>query len=199
MLKKSLLTLMLLISACCTADSTVNPLFLKRRSGYCYDNSRSVTKEQLLSILEAGRLAPSSYNDQPWNFIVCDRATTPEAYEKALSILVESNQEWAKNAQILIISVASSYNKRNGEFNRWAEYDTGAAAYGMMLQATSMGLMAHQMGGFDEEKALVEFSIPNGFVPMSVMAIGYQCPKEVLQPKSRKSLSENFFMGKWGS
>lgn len=176
---------------------TLTPLLTKRYSGYEYDTSRPVPNEKLKSILEAGRLAPSSYNEQPWVFIVCDRAKDPEAYQKALSGLVEFNQGWAKKAQILILSIASSKSSKNNKLNRWAQYDTGAAAFSMMLEATSLGLMAHQMGGFDEEKLRKAFAIPDDYVTMAVMAIGYP-GKEEVPPKKRKALKENFFDGAWG-
>jgi nitroreductase len=176
----------------------MSQLLSRRYSGYSYDNSRLITHEQLQAIVEAGRLAPSSYNEQPWNFIICDRNTNPKAYEKALSALVEFNQGWAKKAPVLIISVAASKSSHKDELNRWSQYDTGAAAFGMMLQAASLGLMAHQMGGFDEAKMRQVFSIPKDFVPMSVMAIGYQSADEVRPERKRKPLTENFFMGSWG-
>lgn len=176
---------------------TLTPLLTKRYSGYVYDSSRPVPREDLKSILEAGRMAPSSYNEQPWIFIVCDRSKDPEAYQKALSALVEFNQGWAKNAPVLILSIASSKSAHNNKLNRWAQYDTGAAAFSMMLEATSLGLMAHQMGGFDEEKLRQAFSIPIDYVPMAVMAIGYQ-GKEEIPPKKRKALKENFYEGAWG-
>lgn len=185
------------LQAASTPDS-MSQLLSKRYSGYEFDTSRSVSHEQLQKIVEAGRLAPSSYNEQPWSFIICDRNTNQKAYDKALSTLVELNQGWAKNAPVLVISVATNKSTQNGETNRWAPYDTGAAAFGMMLQATSLGLMAHQMGGFDEVKVRKEFSIPNDFTPMSVMAIGYPAANETQKDRKRKAISENFFSGTWG-
>lgn len=172
-------------------------LLSQRFSGRTYDSTKLVTQDQLKAIMEAARLAPSSYNDQPWNFIICNRSTHPEAYKMVLSVLVEFNQQWAENAPVLIITVAASKNDR-GEFNRWGQYDSGAAAFSMMLQATSLGLMAHQMGGFDAAKIQKLFSIPEFYVPMSVMAIGYPSASQEKPVRSRKPLEDNFFMGKWG-
>ncbi len=177
----------------------VADLLQKRHSGYEYDSARSVTSDQIQAIIRAGQLAPSSYNDQPWCFIVCDRTTNPAAYNKALATLVASNQEWAKDAPLLIVSVAST-NSRKGAFNRWAQYDAGAAAFSMMLQATSLGLMAHQMGGFDEDKLRKAFGISKDYVPMAVMAVGYEAADApAMSEKARKPISENFFMGSWNS
>jgi nitroreductase len=174
----------------------ITEILSKRYSGYAYDSKRLVSADQLRAILEAGRLAPSSYNEQPWRFIICNRATNPAAYDKALSTLVEFNQNWAKNAPVLIISLADTQSSRTGMLNRWAQYDTGAAAFSMMLEATSLGLMAHQMGGFDVEKMRKAFAIPSNFEPMAVMAIGFAASVENKQ-KERKPLEENFFDGNW--
>ncbi len=170
----------------------------KRHSGYTFDTTRSVTSEQLQTLIKAGQLAPSSYNDQPWYFIICDRTTHPEAFGKALSTLVEFNQKWAVNAPVLIIVLAAP-NSHRGEFNRWAQYDTGAAAYSMALQATSMGLMAHQMGGFDEAKIIKLFGLPATLQPMAVMAVGYAGQETKTVKRDRKPMHDNFFIGAWGA
>jgi nitroreductase len=173
-------------------------LLHKRYSGYKFDPTRPLSHDQLKEIVEAGQLAPSSYNQQPWVFIVCDRTTNPEAYNKALSCLVEFNQNWAKNAPVLVIGIAATKSSHNAEVNAWAQYDTGAAAFAMMLQATSMGMMAHQMGGFDAQKIKQLFALPDSYEPMSVMAIGYPSKEETSKERKRKPLGENFFMGSWG-
>jgi nitroreductase len=187
------------------AASDVNPstslsqVLAKRYSGYSYDASRPVIHEVLLEVLEAGRLAPSSYNEQPWHFIVCDRDSDPEAFKKAVSILVEFNQQWAKNAPVLILAVAANKFSHNDKYNRWAQYDTGAAAFSMSLKASSAGLMAHQIGGFDEQKAKHVFSIPENFEVMSMLAIGYPSSEETQPERKRKPLENNFFKGNWNS
>lgn len=191
----------LLVSASASLKTNADcysQLMSDRYSGYSYDTTRAVSHAQLQLIAEAGRLAVSSYNEQPWAFIICDRTTQPQAYEKVMSTLVEFNQGWAKNAPVLIVSVAATKSAHNGKPNRWAPFDTGAATFSMMLQATSIGLMAHQMGGFDEVKLSQLFSIPADFIPMSVMAIGYPTKDAVQTERKRKPLAENFFLGSWG-
>lgn len=170
-------------------------LVAQRHSGYQFDSSRSVSKGALEMIMKAGQMAPSSYNDQPWMFLVCDRATNPESYEKVMSALVEFNQGWAKNAPVLMVTIAHT-NSHNNEFNRWAQYDTGAAAMSMMLQATSLGMMAHQMGGFDDKKIAKLFNLPEDCVPMAVMALGYEVKNETERAKKeRKPLNDIFITG----
>lgn len=185
---------------CHRNSDPLSRIMWKRHSGRSYDASRPVAEDQLRKIVKSARLSPSSFNDQPWAFIICDKTTNPDAYDKAFSTLVEFNQGWAKDASVLIVSVASVNSAKDNSFNRWAEYDTGAATYGMMLQATSLGLMAHQMGGFDAAKMTEVFNIPEGFTPMSVMAVGYAAEtNEKPAKKERKPLGENFFNGSWGT
>lgn len=183
-------------------DQKMDPVLealVSRSSGYDFDSSKPVSHDQLQAILEAGRMAPSSYNEQPWYFIVCDRSTNLEAYEKVLSTLVEFNQNWAKHAPVLIISIADTKSKHSGKINRWSQYDTGAAAFSIMIEATALGMAAHQMGGFDEKKIRELFAVPDHCEPMAVMAIGYSSNVEGKKKKERKPLSENFFEAKWGS
>lgn len=191
----------LMLAACSKADSKtdcIEEIVQKRHSGYSYDSSKSVSKEQLALIVKAGQLAPSSYNEQPWRFIICDKKTDPAAYEKVFSTLVPFNQKWVENVPVLIVSVAASKSAHNQEFNRFAQYDTGAAAFSMMLQATSLGLMAHQMGGFDQTKLQALFAIPEDFIPMAVMAIGYETPGAEVSEKKRNPIEQSFFSGSWG-
>lgn len=179
-------------------QETLPHLLDRRFSGYSFDPTKKVTKEQLQLILEAGRSAPSSYNEQPWHFIICDKATDKEAYDKLFSTLVEFNQNWVKNVPLLLLGVAAMTSSHKQKPNRFGQYDTGAAAFAMVLRATSLGLMAHQMAGYDDTLARQLFSIPSDYVPTSVMAIGHGDPSEVQPERKRKPLTENFFKGAWG-
>lgn len=185
--------------SCFAADSSIAEIFNKRFSGRSYDATKTVSAEQLLRLAEAARSAPSSYNEQPWRFIFCDKATNPEAYNKAFSTLVEFNQNWVKGAPVLVIVAASTKSAHNEKKNLWAEYDTGAAAFALALQATYEGLMTHQMGGFDAEKLRKEFALPADIIPLAVMTVGYPSASEK-QPekKDRLPLQTNFFSGSWG-
>lgn len=177
---------------------TFAQILSKRFSGYSFDPTKPVTHEQLKLLAQAAQLAPSSYNEQPWNFIICDKNSNPADYNKAFGSLVEFNQNWAKNAPVLIVSIATTKSIQNGEVNRASQYDTGAAAFSMMLQATALGLMTHQMGGYDEAKLRQALNIPEGYVPMAVMAVGYASTEQTPPERKRKSLKENFFAGSWG-
>lgn len=185
----------LLAATCVAGDFT--ELTQKRHSGYAFDQSKAVTKETLISLAEAARFSPSSYNDQPWRMIFCDRTLTPEAYKKAFDSLVEPNQKWAVNAPVLVIVLADQISPYTKETNPLAQYDTGAAAMSLVYQATASGLMAHEMGGFDPKKVSDSFQIPAQCKPMAIIAVGYEKTEDKPNEKKRNPLSSSFFLGEW--
>ena len=147
----------LLFSFITPVFSAPEEIFLKRHSGKTFDPTQAVSQEQIVDLSEAAKWAPSSRNDQPWNFIFCDKYTTPEAYLKVLDSLNTSNQKWAQEAPLLVVIVARTKETHKGKQNEWADYDTGAAAISMALQASEMGLMAHQIGGLIKKKFVKVF------------------------------------------
>lgn len=168
--------------------------------------SRPVELEKLRSVVEAARWAPSSYNEQPWRFIVARKEDTAD-FERLLSCLVEANRAWAKAAPVLLMSVAMKTLARNGNPNRFAGYDTGQAAAHLTIQASALGLYVHQMGGFDVEAARRVFAIPDSAEPMASMAMGYLGDPQSLPegprkaegtPSPRRPLTDVVFSGSWG-
>lgn len=178
-------------------DDAVRKIILQRYSGYAFDPQRSIPHDQLKIMAQAAQWTPSSYNDQPWYFIICDKTTHEEAYNKVLASLVEFNQQWAENAPILIVVVAATISPYTKKLNPYAQYDTGAAAFALMLQATALGLMAHQMGGFDAAKISKTFEIPSEFIPVAVMAIGYPLPETQTRKRERNQLYKQCMLGTW--
>jgi nitroreductase len=169
-------------------------------------SDRSVEKEKLFSLFEAARWAPSCFNEQPWSWIVATKEQ-PEEFQKLLECLVPGNQLWAKEAPVLMLSVAKLFFEKNKKDNRHAYHDVGLAVENLVLQATALGLVVHQMAGFDVEKARAEFQIPEGFDPVAAIALGYegdptQLPENLrekeLAPRSRKELKDFVFTEKWG-
>lgn len=189
-------------------QAEIHELIANRWSGRAYDDSRPLSRNQIISLLEAARWAPSCYGDQPWRFIVFDKVTNEPAWQQALDCMAEGNRQWAKSAPLLLVACADSVLSKTGDDNRWGQYDTGAASENLCLQATAMGLMVHQMGGFDVDKCRQSFSIPEQFMPMAMMAVGYQLPKDAIpeemrerenNPRARNSLAENFYEANWDS
>lgn len=184
----------------------IHDLIAQRWSGRAYDASQGVSKEQVISLLEAARWAPSCFGDQPWRYVVCNKADNLQAWQAAFDCLVPGNQGWAVNAPVLLLICADTLFSHNDKPNKWAPYDTGAATENLCLQATALGLMAHQMGGFDADKARTTFNVPERYQILAMVTVGYQAEVESLSgetkeretaARSRKPLNELFFNGQW--
>jgi nitroreductase len=186
-------------------DHPVSELIAKRWSARAF-STRPVEKSKLLSILEAARWAPSSRNEQPWRYIVFTN-DNPEMLRKAQSVLKEIN-DYAKRAPILICAITKKIYSENGSLNRLHFHDLGAANENMFLEAFNQGLIMHEMGGFDVEKAREIFDVPEDYEVGIMIAIGYQDTYHVLPdrlrekafaPRLRKPLSEIAFIEKIGN
>ncbi|MBV9645699.1 MAG: nitroreductase family protein [Verrucomicrobia bacterium] len=186
-------------------DHPVHDLIATRWSPYSFAD-RSVSDEDLRSLFEAARWAASSYNEQPWNYIIAKKEDADE-FERLLSCLVDGNQVWAKNVSALALGISSLNFARNNKPNRAAIHDLGLAAGNLVLEATSRGLAVHQMIGILPDKARELYSIPEGYEPMTGIAIGYaddpiNLPEELrtrdAARRPRKSPKEFIFRGKWG-
>jgi nitroreductase len=187
-------------------DHPIHELIARRWSPYAFSD-RPVAVEDLRSVFEAARWAPSSLNEQPWSYIVATKEQ-PEQFEALLSCLVEANQQWAKAAPVLALGVAALEFKRNARPNRVALHDLGLAAGNLCLEATARGLMVHQMAGIQPERARELYGIPENAEAVTALAIGYLAPPEglpeklrdrELAPRQRKRLAEFVFGGSWGS
>ena len=181
-------------------------LISKRRSTYAF-TTKSIEQEKLNSLFEAAHLAPSSSNMQPWRYIYATQEN-PEEFKLLFDCLSEGNQRWVKNAFMLILSVAEmSYTYKNEHFpNKYARHDVGTAMGMLMIQAASMGLVTHPMGGFDPEKARINLQIHEPFEPVAMIAVGYPgttegLPEDLVKrehsERKRKPLDEIVFRGKW--
>ncbi len=167
---------------------------------------RPVEPEKLGSLVEAARWAPSSYNEQPWAYLLATREQ-PAEFARLLSVLVEGNIAWAQHAPVLMLSLARLNFERNGRPNRHAFHDVGLASENLVIQATAMGLAVHQMAGFQVDKAREVFNIPEGWEPAAAIALGYpgeadSLPEPLrtreLAPRTRKPLEQFVFTGRWG-
>jgi len=187
-------------------DYPIHELLGERWSPYAFDG-RPVAEADLRSLFEAARWAPSSYNEQPWRYIVATRGD-PEQFHRLLSCLVEGNQVWAKAAPVLALGVVSLRFARNARDNRAAVHDLGLAAGNLLLEATARGLFVHQMIGILPDKAREIYGIPEGFEAWTAIAIGYRgdpasLPDRLrerdLAARQRKPLGEFVFSGTWGN
>jgi nitroreductase len=194
-----------LISKVAKTNFPIHSLIAQRWSARAF-STKSVEKTKLLSILEAARWAPSSRNEQPWRYIVFTN-NNPEKLNIARSVLLEINN-YAKRAPILICAITKKYYSDNGIYNKLHFHDLGAANENMFLESFNQGLIMHEMGGFDREKARKVFSIPDDFEIGVMIALGYQDSHDILperyrekafSPRERKSLSEITFLEQLGN
>jgi nitroreductase len=177
------------------AQYPVDELFLDRWSPRAL-SGESVTDEELMTLFEAARWAPSSYNNQPWRILYARRET--EQWPVFFNLLVEGNQAWAKDAAALLLFISKETFDFNGKPYPTHSFDTGAAWENLALQATMLGLVTHGMQGFDYERARSELNIPEGFRVEAMIAVGHpgdpaQLPEKMREreaPSGRKTLSE---------
>ena len=186
-------------------DHPVLDLIAKRWSPYAFSD-KPVSSDDLRSLFEAARWAASSYNEQPWAYIVAIKTDAPE-FDRLLSCLIEGNQVWAKAAPVLAIGCTSLHFKLNNKPNAAAVHDLGLASANLTLEATARGLYVHQMIGILPEKVRQLYQIPEGVQPLTGLAIGYAgepnaLPEKLrerdLAPRLRKQTAEFVFGQEWG-
>jgi len=177
------------------ARYTVEDLIINRWSPRAM-SGEPISDEELMSLFEAARWAPSSYNNQPWQFIYAMR-NTPH-WESLFNLLVEFNQSWATNAAALIVVVSRDTFEKNGKPSCTHSFDAGAAWQNLALQGTVNGLVVHGMEGFSYERAKKELHIPDDYTVEAMIAVGKPGKREDLpvdlqereQPSDRKYVSE---------
>lgn len=188
-----------------TPDYPIHDLLANRWSPRAFAET-AIEPAKILSLLEAARWAASSNNLQPWSFIVGPREDA-ETFDRIVDSLMAGNVPWASKAPLLILSVAHVIHPRRNAPHAYAWHDLGLAVQNMVVQATALGLYAHQMGGFDKEKARANFNIPEEFAPVTVIAVGYlgkpsNLPEErragESAPRERKPLADFVYGHQWG-
>lgn len=155
----------------------IHPLLRQRYSPHAF-RDEPVSPKATERVLEAARWAPSSFNEQPWRFLVADRFEQPGTHAAIVDVLAEGNQAWASKAPVLILTAAKTSFDRNGEENPHARHDVGLAMAQFTMQATAEGLGVHQMGGFDAEQAKRRFGLADDVDPVTVVALGRPAPRD---------------------
>jgi len=184
-------------------DFPVLDLIVRRWSPRAFEQ-KIVSDSELATLFAAASWAASSYNEQPWRFLVGRKGE--DTWNKIFSSLTPANQGWTKAAPVLYVALAKKTFTHNGSANRVAVHDVGAACATLSLQATALGLHTHGMAGFDPQALRNSFGIPDDFDPISCWALGYlgdpetlaeNYRKSELQPRTRKPLDELVF-SEWG-
>jgi nitroreductase len=184
------------------AGHGIDPAFVNRWSPRAM-SGEEISEEELLTLFEAARWAPSSYNNQPWRFFFARRNT--ENWNTFFDLLVERNQRWCRNAAALIVVASKKTFDHNDKPSRTHSYDAGAAWMSLALQGSMMGLVVHGMQGFSYEKAAEALSLPEHLQVEAMTAVGKpggpaDLPEEFHAgevPNERKELSETVFEGGW--
>jgi nitroreductase len=189
-----------------TADHPIDPLFLERWSPRAFTDA-PISERDLLTLLEAARWAPSSFNSQPWRFLYARRHT--HHWPQFLGLLSEYNQSWARTAAALVILVSKTTLLPRGADKEVPSYthslDAGAAWANLALQATRSGWAAHGMAGFDVARTAVELGVPADYRVEAAIAIGQPGDKSMLpeplrareQPSDRLPLSQLAWEGQF--
>ncbi|WP_353184713.1 nitroreductase family protein [Bosea sp. (in: a-proteobacteria)] len=187
-----------------TADHAIDSLFLERWSPRAFTDE-IISEEELKTLLEAARWAPSSYNSQPWRFVYARRGSAH--WPKLLGLLNEFNRSWAQNAAALLFVISKETMAVPGKDEEVPSYshsfDAGAAWSNLALQAVRLGWQAHGMVGFDHERAPAELNLPQGYRVEAAVAIGKPGDKAQLPealraretPSPRNPLSATAFEG----
>jgi len=186
-------------------DFEIAPLLKNRFSPRAFAD-KSIPANVLQTIFEAARWSPSCMNDQEWFYIVGQK-NQGQDFDRLCSVLKESNQRWACNANVLALVCGRSAFSSGASENKWYAYDCGQSVAHLTFQACFEGVFVHQMAGFDPDKAVKEFSIPKGFFPLTAIAIGYAGEASTLPPdlaeretaeRKRRPLAQFVYSGSWG-
>jgi nitroreductase len=183
----------------------LNELLSRRWSPRAF-SERQIEPSKIVTLFEAARWSPSSSNEQPWHFIAATKEDT-RIYNALFESLMDGNRQWAQRAPMLVLGVAQSSYSKSGRAYDHAWYDLGQSVANFTVQASALGLAVHQMGGFDAGKVRGLLSIPDGYTPVIVFAVGYAERPETLPndlrkreegPRSRKPLEAMVFTEEWG-
>ncbi len=188
-----------------TPDHPVHELIARRWSPYGFDE-QPVAREEVCALFEAARWAASSFNEQPWRYIVALREDAEE-FGRLLSCLAGQNQAWAGSAPVLALGVVRLHFERNDAPNAVALHDLGLASGNLSLEATARGISVHQMRGILPDRARELYRVPPRFEAITELAIGYAASPDTLtgplrerdlSPRARRPLGEFVFSGAWG-
>lgn len=181
-------------------EHDVHPLIKQRFSPRAF-TADTLTDQELLTLFEAASWAPSSMNEQPWRFRYAHRGSA--GFEALRATFSAGNQPWAPNAAAIVAISAVTHHARNGAPNATWQFDTGLAVGNMLIQATSMGLYGHILGGFDHDAAIEQLGLDTGNEAIiATLVLGRLGSAESLPepyltrertPRSRKPVSESAF------
>jgi len=151
------------------ADHPIDPIFLERWSPRAM-SGETLSEQEIQTLFEAARWAPSTYNVQEWRF--CYARCDGPYWRSLFDLLVEGNQVWCARAGLLGVVLSQTVFPRNGKPNPVHVFDSGLAYMSLALQGARMGLVVHAMAGFDREAARNVLDIPEDFSVNAMFAVG---------------------------
>ncbi|WP_340537812.1 nitroreductase family protein [Nocardioides sp. GXZ039] len=182
------------------AERLAEPL-RSRWSPSIFDPAHDLSAEEIRTLLEAARWAPSLGNSQPWRFVVAPRGSA--AHAAFVPHLSRGNSGWVPRASLVLVAGCEVVEVKSPDY---ARYDLGQAAAHVTLQARAMGLHAHQFAGFDHEAAAVALGVPDHVRLMSGIAVGARGPADDVperdrereqRPRERRPLAELTDPARW--
>jgi len=185
-------------------DHPVHSIVASRWSPYIFDPEKTVSSADLHSLFEAARWTMSSYNAQPWRYIVGVKNRSQDIWDQVFEVLIEGNQSWAEKAPVLALGLIEHNFEYNGNPNKAALHDLGAASASLTYEATHRGITVHQMIGIEPEKARQQFDLPPSIEVVTGLAIGYtgvsseedsEFAKRDARPRERKPITEIILHG----
>ena len=147
-------------------------------------SDESLADEELMTLFEAARLAPSTYNEQEWRFLYAKRGM--EHWHTFFDLLMDANKVWCQRAAVLVVVLSHKVFERNGKPNPVHTFDTGAAFENLALQGAAMGLVVHGMAGFDRNKARAALGVPDDYAVEAMIALGRPGDPADLPPELRE-------------
>jgi nitroreductase len=185
------------------ADHPIHELFLRRWSPRAM-SGEALSREELFTLFEAARWAPSSGNSQPWRFVWA-LAGTPD-FPRFFDLLAGGNQAWCARAGALVVAT-SRHQRSDRKPQRTHSFDTGAAWMSLALQGTVMGLVVHGMEGFDYSRAAEAIALPADHTVEAMIALGKPGRREELPephrgreaPNGREPATAWAYAGRFGT
>ena len=165
------------------AEHPIESIFVRRWSPRAM-SGEPISEAEMMSLFEAARWAPSTYNEQEWRFLYARRDTAQ--WPIIFDLLVEGNRPWCGKAALLSVILAHKVFNRNGKPNPVHLFDAGLAFENLALQGTAMGLVVHGMQGFDYEKARTTLAVPEGYAVVAMFAAGRPGDPDQLAADYRK-------------
>lgn len=158
------------------------PLLADRWSPRGFATDHELSDDELTSLLEAARWAPSCNNQQPWRLALARRGTP--LFDDIAATLMDFNRAWMPRVSALIVLVAET--ERDGKPLAYAEYDTGQAAAHLSIQAAHLGLWSHQVAGFEKDQVSERFGLAAHQLPLTIIGVGLHSDAEDVPERARE-------------